>query len=131
MRASTATATVGGRPVVFRGTVAAAPGELPPGGATVQLQFRAAGLRWTEFRSVRTDPRGRFRYPYRFSDDDSRGIRFRFRALVPAQNDLAVRAGDLGAGRRARALNKTGPGECPGRSGTAALSKRYCGKRCC
>jgi hypothetical protein len=91
--ASTATARVGGRPVVFRGTVAAGPDELPPGGATVQLQFRAAGLRWTEFRTVRTGPRGRFRYPYRFIDDDSRGIRFRFRALVPTQNDWPYEPG--------------------------------------
>jgi hypothetical protein len=44
LRASSRVAAVGGRPIVFRGTVAASPGELPPGGATVQLQFCAAGL---------------------------------------------------------------------------------------
>jgi hypothetical protein len=87
MRASALTAAVGGRPIVFRGAVAAAPGELPPGGATVQLQFRAAGLPWSEFRTVQSNGQGRFRYAYRFSDDDSRGVRFRFRAFVPAQRE--------------------------------------------
>jgi hypothetical protein len=86
LRASATVARVGGRPVVFRGAVAASPGELPPGGARVQLQFRAAGLPWSEFRTVQTNARGRFRYPYRFSDDDSRGIRFQFRAFVPTQS---------------------------------------------
>ncbi len=32
-------------------------------------------------------PNGRFRYAYRFSDDDSRGVRFQFRAYAPAQAD--------------------------------------------
>jgi len=31
---------------------------------------------------VEADARGRFRYAYRFSDDDSRGVRFQFRAYV-------------------------------------------------
>jgi hypothetical protein len=87
MQASAALARIGGRPIVFRGAVASADGELPPGGATVQLQFRAATLPWTEFRTVQTDGQGRFRYAYRFSDDDSRGVRFRFRAFVPTQSD--------------------------------------------
>jgi hypothetical protein len=93
LRASAPVATVGGRPVVFRGAVAAFPGELPPGGATVQLQFRAPGLPWTEFRTLRTDVRGRFHHAYRFSDDDSRGIRFRFRAFVPEQSGWAYEPG--------------------------------------
>jgi hypothetical protein len=82
-RASTATAKVGGRPVVFegevstRGTVAGAGAKLP-----VELQFRYRGAAWSEFRTVETDARGRFRYAYRFSDDDSRGVRFQFRAYV-------------------------------------------------
>ncbi|HWM54798.1 MAG TPA: carboxypeptidase-like regulatory domain-containing protein [Solirubrobacterales bacterium] len=84
MRASKAVAQVGGRPVVFSGRVA---GEIPPGGKYVQLQFRLPRLPWTEFRTVRTDARGRFRYAYRFSDDDSRGVRFQFRAFAPAQDD--------------------------------------------
>jgi hypothetical protein len=93
MQASSRVAVVGGRPIVFRGAVAASPGELPPGGATVQLQFRAAGLPWSEFRTVQTNGRGRFRYAYRFSDDDSRGVRFRFRALVPTQRDWPYEPG--------------------------------------
>ena len=87
LRASSPVAVIGGRPIVFRGAVAASPGELPPGGATVQLQFRAGRLPWSEFRTVHTNGRGRFRYAYRFSDDDSRGVRFQFRAFVPAQRD--------------------------------------------
>lgn len=87
MRASSAVARVGGKPLVFRGRVAAAAGEIPPGGKAVQLQFRVAGLPWAEFRTVQTDRQGRFRYAYRFSDDDSRGVRFQFRAYAPAQDN--------------------------------------------
>jgi hypothetical protein len=86
LRASSAQARVGGPPLVFHGRVAAAPGTIPPAGKSVQLQFRLAGLPWSEFRTVQTDRRGRFRYAYRFSDDDSRGARFRFRAYAPAQD---------------------------------------------
>jgi len=85
MRASSAVARVGGPPVVFKGTVAGG-GAIPPGGKLVQLQFRLPGLPWTAFRTVQTDPRGRFRYAYGFSDDDSRGARFQFRAYAPAQS---------------------------------------------
>ncbi len=84
MKTSKAVAQVGGRPVVFSGRVA---GEIPPGGKYVQLQFRLPRLPWAEFRTVRTDAHGRFRYAYRFSDDDSRGVRFEFRAFAPAQDD--------------------------------------------
>jgi hypothetical protein len=85
MRVSSAVARVGGRPLVFRGGVAANGAAIPAEGKTVQLQFRLPGLPWSEFRTVRTDPRGHFRYAYRFADDDSRGVRFQFRAYVPAQ----------------------------------------------
>lgn len=87
LRASSALARIGGEPLVFRGRVAAPPGTIPAGGKSVQLQFRLAGLPWAEFRTVQTDRRGRFRYAYRFSDDDSRGVRFQFRAFAPAQDD--------------------------------------------
>jgi len=82
-RASAATAKVGGRPVIFGGKVLAR-GTAPGAGAKlpVELQFRYRGAAWSEFRTVETDPRGRFRYAYRFSDDDSRGVRFQFRAYV-------------------------------------------------
>ncbi len=85
LRASSKLARIGGAPLVFRGRVAAAPGTIPVEGKSVQLQFRLAGLPWSEFRTIQTDRRGRFRYAYRFSDDDSRGVRFRFRAYAPAQ----------------------------------------------
>jgi hypothetical protein len=85
MRASSPIAKVGGRPIVFRGKVSSAGVETPADGRAVQLQFRLPGLEWGEFRTVHTDRRGRFRYAYRFADDDSRGVRFQFRALVPAQ----------------------------------------------
>jgi hypothetical protein len=80
--ASAASASIGGRPVVFGGRVAApgAQGALP--GLPVELQFRYPGAGWSEFRTVEADSRGRFRFAYRFSDDDSRGIRFRFRAYI-------------------------------------------------
>jgi hypothetical protein len=84
LRASSAVAEIGGTPVVFRGRVDAGGSPIPPSGILVQLQFRLPGLPWTEFRALQTDSRGRFAYPYRFSDDDSRGVRFQFRAYVPA-----------------------------------------------
>ncbi|HET7177197.1 MAG TPA: hypothetical protein VFI63_00770 [Solirubrobacterales bacterium] len=85
LRVSSAVARVGGRPLVFSGRARAAGCAIPPGGKAIQLQFRLPGLPWSEFRTVQTDARGRFRYAYRFSDDDSRGGRFQFRAFAPAQ----------------------------------------------
>jgi hypothetical protein len=93
MRASARVAEVGGRPLVFRGAVDCPSAEAPDGGISVELQFRAPGLGWSEFRTVHTNRRGRFRYPYRFSDDDSRGVRFRFRAFVPTQSDWPYEPG--------------------------------------
>lgn len=86
LRTSSGEARVGGAPLVFRGAVAGAERTAPAEGVAVQLQFRLGRGRWSEFRSVRTDRHGRFRYAYRFSDDDSRGVRFQFRAYVPAQD---------------------------------------------
>ncbi len=86
LRASSSEAQVGGAPLVLSGRVAAAPGAIPVEGKSVELQFRVAGLPWSEFRTLQTDRHGRFRYAYRFTDDDSRGIRFQFRAYAPAQD---------------------------------------------
>ena len=58
---------------------------IPSYGRPIQLQFRLPGDPWTEFRTVQTDAQGNFRYPYAFTDDDSRGIRFLFRAYAPPQ----------------------------------------------
>jgi hypothetical protein len=82
LRASAAKARVGGRPVVFRGGIGAVGARRAVRGLPVELQFRYPGAGWSEFRTVEADARGRFRYAYRFSDDDSRGIRFQFRAYV-------------------------------------------------
>ena len=93
LRASTAVATVGGPAVVFSGKIARADAAIPPDGRPIQLQFRLAGRPWSEFRTVQTDAQGRFRYPYTFSDDDSRGIRFQFRAYAPPQPDWPYEPG--------------------------------------
>lgn len=87
LRTSSATAAVGGRPLVFRGRVLDSAGAIPKDGMPVRLQFRLGRSPWSAFRTIQTDGRGRFRYAYRFSDDDSRGARFQFRAYVPAQDD--------------------------------------------
>ncbi len=87
LQASSSVARVGGTPLVFRGRVVAEPGTIPPGGKSVQLQFRLAGLPWAEFRTIQTDHSGHFHYAYRFSDDDSRGVRFQFRAYASAQDN--------------------------------------------
>ena len=85
LRSSSATAAIGGAPVVFSGSVAHQGASIPATGLPVELQFRLPGTAWTEFRTVQTDADGRFRYPYSFSDDDSRGVRFQFRAHLAAQ----------------------------------------------
>jgi len=82
LRASSATARVGGAPVVFSGSVDQTGAARMEKGLPVELQFRYPGAEWSEFRTVEADARGRFRYAYRFSDDDSRGVRFQFRAYV-------------------------------------------------
>jgi hypothetical protein len=82
LHASSPVARVGGAPIVFSGKVDTTGVADHAKGLPVQLQFRYAGVGWSEFRTVETDAHGRFRYPYRFSDDDSRGVRFQFRAYV-------------------------------------------------
>jgi hypothetical protein len=85
LRASSAAARIGGAPVIFHGKIASGGASMPADGKVIQLQFRLKGLPWSEFRTVRTDRQGHFRYAYRFADDDSRGVRFQFRAYAPAQ----------------------------------------------
>ncbi len=80
--ASAASASIGGRPIVFGGRVGAPGAQGALAGLPVELQFRYPGAGWSEFRTVEADGRGRFRFAYRFSDDDSRGVRFGFRAYV-------------------------------------------------
>lgn len=103
LRISSRIAKVGGRPIVFRGKVAVAGTETAADGRAVQLQFRLPGLPWSEFRTIRTDRRGRFRYAYRFADDDSRGAHFQFRAFVPPQANWPFEpAGSLPVGVEGR-----------------------------
>jgi hypothetical protein len=82
LRASARAAKIGGAPIVFSGNVARAGTASLEEGLAVELQFRYPGAGWSGFRTVQTNTRGRFRYAYRFSDDDSRGVRFEFRAYV-------------------------------------------------
>lgn len=91
LRASTRAVRIGGAPVVFSGRLFADEATVPRTGRPVQLQFRLPGRGWSEFRSVQTDRHGRFRYPYAFTDDDSRGIRFQFRAVSPEQSGWPYR----------------------------------------
>ena len=84
LRVSTTRVRVGGAPVVFRGRIVHPEARIPPTGLPVALEFRLPGLAWAEFRTLQTDAAGRFVYPYTFSDDDSSGVRFLFRAAVAA-----------------------------------------------
>lgn len=85
LHASTATAAIGGAPVVFSGQIGHGDAAIPAEGRPIELQFRVGDTPWSEFRTVQTDARGRFRYPYSFTDDDSCGVRFQFRAYAPSQ----------------------------------------------
>jgi hypothetical protein len=89
LRVSTSRVRVGGAPVVFSGRIVHPEARIPPTGLPVELEFRLPGLAWSEFRSLQTDAAGRFSYPYSFSDDDSNGVRFLFRAFVPATGNWA------------------------------------------
>jgi hypothetical protein len=84
MHVSTERVRVGGAPVVFSGQVVHPEARIPRTGLPVELEFRLPGMAWSEFRTLQTDSRGHFSYPYSFSDDDSSGVRFFFRAFVPA-----------------------------------------------
>jgi hypothetical protein len=89
LHVSTERVRVGGAPVVFRGRVVHPEARIPRTGLPVELEFRLPGMAWSEFRTLQTDPSGHFSYPYSFSDDDSSGVRFFFRAFVPATGDWA------------------------------------------
>jgi len=87
LHASAHTARVGGAPIVFGGRVTCTGTAPLKEGLPVELQFRYPGAGWSGFRTVQTDRHGRFRYAYRFSDDDSRGVRFQFRAYAKGRED--------------------------------------------
>jgi hypothetical protein len=89
LRVSTPRVRVGGAPVVFSGRIVHPEARIPATGLPVELEFRLPGTPWSEFRTLQTDTAGRFAYPYSFSDDDSNGVRFLFRAFVPATGNWA------------------------------------------
>ena len=71
----------GGR-LVFRGRVASLP--LPAAGKLVELQVRQPSGEWTTFRTLRTDPRGRWALRYRFQLVRCHTT-YRLRARIPAE----------------------------------------------
>jgi len=87
LRVSSRVAWVGGRPIVFSGTIGYRLAAIPRDGKRVDLQFRTRSVGWTSFRSIESNARGHFRFAYRFVDDESRGVAFDFRALAPAERD--------------------------------------------
>jgi hypothetical protein len=91
LHASKTTARIGGAPVAFSGRVAGV-GDLS-GSRLVELQFHLPGAPWSEFRTVQTGAYGHFHYAYTFSDDDSRGVRFQFRARIPEQGSWPYEPG--------------------------------------
>jgi hypothetical protein len=93
LRSSSGSALIGGPPLVFSGRIGQLNAPVPPTGLAIELQFRLGESNWNEFRTVQTDRHGRFRYRYAFTDDDSRGVRFQFRAFVPAQANWPYAAG--------------------------------------
>lgn len=80
--ASSEQGVVGGRPVVFSGRVFHRAARLPIDGKELEIQYRTSSVPWTTFAPVKADTRGRFKLLYAFKDDESRGVRFQFRALA-------------------------------------------------
>ena len=112
---------IGGAPVVFRGRV----GDL--GARSRRRQAGRAPVPpprqpWTEFRTVQTDARGRFRYPYSLQRRRQPRRPLPVPRLRPGAGRLALRAGRLAAGLRERPLSHRPAQECSGPSD--AFTKR-------
>ena len=90
---SAAVASVRGRPLLFRGRVKHQGARVPRVGIDVELQYRVGTVPWTTFRTVRSNAFGRWNFSYGFSDSESRGITFSFRARVPRESDWPFAAG--------------------------------------
>jgi hypothetical protein len=101
-RVSTRRVPNGGR-VLFSGRVRSLP--VPATGKIVELQWRVGGADWGTFRTVHTDPQGRWRLGYRFSRIRST-VRLAFRARVPAEGGYPFVTG----GSRVKAITVTGRG---------------------
>ena len=70
-----------GQTVTFSGQVRSTP--VPQGGKLIQLEVLLSGG-WQTFRTVRSDPAGRWALPYRFAR--TRGVQwYRFRAELPPE----------------------------------------------
>ena len=78
-----------GQAVTFNGRLRTLPA--PAGGKLVELQVRLSG-RWQTFRTIRTDPAGRWAIRYRFKR--TRGVqRYRFRARLPREANYPFATG--------------------------------------
>ena len=78
-----------GQAVTFTGRLRTLPA--PASGKLVELQVRLSG-RWQTFRTMRTDPAGRWAIPYRFKR--TRGVqRYHFRARLPHEANYPFTAG--------------------------------------
>ena len=89
-----------GQQVLFSGNVTTRP---LPIGKLVEMQAHFRG-RWRTFSTVRADPNGRWRFPYRFGGTAGR-VTYRFRARLPAVGWLPIHQWQLprrqGVGNRA------------------------------
>ena len=65
----------------FNGRVATRP--LPAGGKLIEMQAHFRN-RWRTFSTVRSDPTGRWRFPYRFGATLGRVV-YRFRVRLPSE----------------------------------------------
>ena len=78
-----------GQSVMFGGQVRSLP--VPAAGKLVQVEVRVSG-KWQTFRTVRTDPAGRWGLRYRF--ERTRGVqRYRFRVELPPEAGYPFGAG--------------------------------------
>ena len=73
----------------FVGRLLGAP--IPPAGKQLVLEARSPGGRWIEFHVIRTGPRGRLRYTYRFHLPGP--ARYQFRAVSEPEADFPFAAG--------------------------------------
>ncbi len=81
--ASRLRASLRGRVVRFSGRVLSAP--IPGRGKRVLMEGRSPGSAWTQFRSFRTDRRGRFSGTYRLRVRRP-GVALKIRAVVPSED---------------------------------------------
>jgi 5-hydroxyisourate hydrolase-like protein (transthyretin family) len=78
-----------GQQVTFTGRVRSRP--LPASGKLIEIQAYFRG-RWRTISTVRTDHRGRWRFPYRFGATLGR-VTYRFRAQMPVEGGYPFAAG--------------------------------------